>query len=147
MGKADMDMAGLWGGLRDSFGAGRFAAALRDTWTWAALALGCVGLPFAPGPMPAAWRLALAAITEELAYRALVQEQLEEMLPGRRGPCTAGNALASIIFALSHLPTHSPLMACLTFFPSLVFGALWTRRRSLWLCAAVHGWYNFLFFL
>ena len=55
--------------------------------------------------------------------------------------------LASALFALSHLPTHTPLMAALTFFPSLTFGALWTRHRSLWLCAAVHFWYNLLFFL
>lgn len=142
-----MDMAGLWRGVRDSLEGDRFTRALRDRWTWAALALGCVGLPFAPGPMPPPWRLALAALTEELAYRALMQEQLEEMTPSRRGLFTVGNGLASGIFALSHLPTHSPLMACLTFFPSLVFGALWTRHRSLWLCAAVHAWYNLLFFL
>lgn len=141
------DMAEIWGGLRAALDAGRFAAAFRDRWVWAALALGAVGLPFSPGPMPPFWRLILTAVTEEIAYRALLQEQLEQMLPGRRGSLTAGTLIASGIFALSHLPTHTPIMACLTFFPSLAFGALWTRHRSLWLCAAVHCWYNMAFFL
>lgn len=137
----------VWDGLRASLDPGRGAAALRDSLVWAALALGLAGLPFSPGPMPPFWRLVLTALTEETAYRALLQEQLEQMLPGRRGPVTAGALIASAIFALSHLPTHTPLMACLTFFPSLVFGALWTRHRSLWLCAALHCWYNVAFFL
>ena len=89
----------------------------------------------------------VAAVTEELAYRALLQRQLEQCVPGKWGLFTGGMLMTSALFALSHLPTHTPLMAALTFFPSLAFGALWTRHRSLWLCAAVHFWYNLLFFL
>ncbi|HIW77642.1 MAG TPA: CPBP family intramembrane metalloprotease [Candidatus Bilophila faecipullorum] len=137
----------IWSGLGAALAPRRCVEALRDRWVWAALALGLAGLPFSPGPMPPFWRLVLTAMTEETVYRALLQEQLEQMLPGRRGPLTTGALIASAIFALSHLPTHTPLMACLTFFPSLIFGVLWTRHRSLWLCAAMHCWYNVAFFL
>ena len=140
-------MAELWRGIRDSLGAGRFARAFGDGWVWLAILLGAVGVPFQGGPMPPVWRLASVAITEELAYRVLLQQQLEQCVTGRRGPFSAGGLLASAVFALSHLPTHTPLMALLTFFPSLAFGALWTRHRSLWLCAALHFWYNLIFFL
>ena len=83
----------------------------------------------------------------QYSLRALLQRQLEQCVPGKWGLFTGGMLLTSALFALSHLPTHTPLMAALTFFPSLAFGALWTRHRSLWLCAAVHFWYNLLFFL
>ena len=137
----------IWSGLGAALAPGRCARAFCDRRVWAAVALGLAGLPFSPGAMPPFWRLALTALTEETAYRALLQDQLEQMLPGRRGPLTTGALIASAIFALSHLPTHTPLMACLTFLPSLVFGALWTRHRSIWLCAAMHCWYNVAFFL
>ena len=42
-------------------------------------------------------------------------------------------------------PQRSQLMAALTFFPSIGIGILWSRHRSLWLCFAVHAWYNMLF--
>ena len=141
------NMAELWRNIRDSLGARRFVRAFGDGWVWLAFLLGVVGLPFQEGTMPPLWRLASVALTEELAYRVLLQQQLEQMMKGRWGVFTAGCLLASAVFALSHLPTHTPLMAGLTFFPSLAFGALWTRHRSLWLCAALHFWYNLAFFL
>lgn len=140
-------MKKLWRDIRESLSIGRFTGSFRDRLVWLAVLLGGIGLLFPAGNMPPLWRLASAALTEELAYRALLQRQLEQCVPGAWGPFTGGMLLASALFALSHLPTHSPLMAALTFFPSLVFGSLWTRHRSLWLCAAVHFWYNLLFFL
>lgn len=140
-------MREVWRDIPDALGTKRFTRAFDDGWVWLALLLGFIGLPFAPGPMPPLWRMGFAAVAEELAYRALVQQQLEQCTRQRRGPFTCGGAIASVLFALSHLPTHSPLMALLTFFPSLFLGVLWTRHRSLWLCAAVHFWYNLLFFL
>lgn len=141
------NMAELWRSIRDSLGARRFVRGFGDGWFWLALLLGVAGLPFQGGVMPPPWRLASVAITEELAYRVLLQQQLEQMVKGRRGLFTAGCLLASVVFALSHLPTHPPIMAGLTFFPSLAFGAIWTRHRSLWLCAVLHFWYNLAFFL
>ena len=66
-------------------------------------------VPF--GGLPPLWRLAFAAMTEELAYRALLQRQLEQCVPGKWGLFTGGMLLTSALFALSHLPTHTPLMA------------------------------------
>ena len=140
-------MKEVWREIRESLDIGRFAGSFRDRWVWLAFLLGGIGLLFPSGGLPPVWRLAFAAMTEELAYRALLQRQLEQCVPGKWGLFTGGMLLTSALFALSHLPTHMPLMAALTFFPSLAFGALWTRHRSLWLCAAVHFWYNLLFFL
>lgn len=139
-------MKEVWRDIRESLGRGRFVGSFRDRWVWLAFLLGGIGLLFPSGGLPPLWRLAFAAMTEELAYRALLQRQLEQCVPGKWGLFTGGMLLTSALFALSHLPTHTPLMAALTFFPSLAFGALWTRHRSLWLCAAVHFWYNLLFF-
>ena len=121
-------MKEVWREIRESLDIGRFVGSFRDRWVWLAFLLGGIGLLFPSGGLPPLWRLAFAAMTEELAYRALLQRQLEQCVPGKWGLFT-------------------PLMAALTFFPSLAFGALWTRHRSLWLCAAVHFWYNLLFFL
>ncbi|WP_279062298.1 JDVT-CTERM system glutamic-type intramembrane protease [Bilophila wadsworthia] len=139
-------MKEVWREIRESLDIGRFVGSFRDRWVWLAFLLGGIGLLFPSGGLPPLWRLAFAAMTEELAYRALLQRQLEQCVPGKWGLFTGGMLLTSALFALSHLPTHTPLMAALTFFPSLAFGALWTRHRSLWLCAAVHFWYNLLFF-
>ena len=140
-------MKEVWADIRGSLDRRRFFGSFRDRWVWLAFLIGGIGLLFPAGGIPPLWRLAFAAVTEELAYRALLQRQLEQCVPGKWGLFTGGMLMASALFALSHLPTHTPLMAALTFFPSLAFGALWTRHRSLWRCAAVQFWYNILFFL
>ena len=143
----DVMVAELWGDIRKALLFARFVRAFRDGWVWLALLLGGIGLCFSDPAMPPLSRLAFAAITEELTYRVLIQSQMERWLPGRRGLFTYGMLLTSALFALTHLLSQPPVMAMLTFFPSLVFGVLWTRHRSLWLCAAVHFWYNLAFFL
>ena len=84
-------------------------------WLSCSGASGCCSLRAA---CPHCGGLAFAAMTEELAYRALLQRQLEQCVPGKWGLFTGGMLLTSALFALSHLPTHTPLMAALTFFPS-----------------------------
>ena len=130
----------------------RLRRAWRDGWTGLAFALGLAGLCFDPGVAPPLWRVAFTALTEELTYRVLLQSQLERLVPGElrlscaRHTLSRGGLLASVLFALSHLAAQPPLMALLTFFPSVAFAVLWTRHRSLWLCAGLHFWYNGLFF-
>lgn len=124
----------------------RFLNAFKDKWTWIAVAAGSVGFLFASGPMPPVWRLLFSAFTEELAFRALLQETIEEQWPLQLGILTFGNGIASFLFALSHLFTQSVSQAFLTFFPSLLLGVLWSRHRSLLLCWGIHILYNVLFF-
>ena len=125
---------------------------MKDGWAGVAFAAGLVGLCFEPETAPPLWRIAFTAMTEELAYRVLLQSQLERLIPGElrfsqiRLGLTQGGLLASVLFALSHLASQPPLMALSTFFPSVAFAVLWTRHRSLWLCAGLHCWYNGLFF-
>lgn len=140
-------MGEIWREVQRALSCTRFFRAWRDGWVWLAFLLGGIGLLFPAPATPPLWRLAFAAFTEELAYRTLLQAQLERCIPERWKDLTGGMLLASLLFALSHLVTQPPLMAMLTFFPSLVFGMLWTRHGSLWLCAAVHFWYNLLFFI
>ena len=120
-------------------------------------AFGAIGLFFAPAIAPSITRLILGALAEELTYRALVQAQFEQSLRGKLSlgklsfgliPLDISYAciIISCVFAGLHAITQSLLMSALIFFPSLVFGVLWTRFRSTLLCALMHFWYNFAFF-
>ena len=61
------------------------------------------------GGLPPLWRLAFAAMTEELAYRACSSVSLSNAC--RANGAVYGRHVADIgLFALSHLPTHTPLM-------------------------------------
>lgn len=124
----------------------RFLKALTDKWTWIAVAAGSIGFLFVPGPMPTVWRLLFSAFAEELAFRVLLQETIEEQWPLRIGVLTFGNGVVSLLFALAHLFTQFPTQALLTFFPSLMLGILWSRHHSLFLCWGVHVLYNLIFF-
>ena len=128
---------------------GRLRQALRDRRTWAAFALGGAGLFFSSGPMPPLWRLGGASLIEELTWRALLQGEAEARWPCRldSSGLTYVNILISCLFAGAHSLTQPALMAALTFFPSLMLGMLWTLHGSLWLCAALHFWYNLVYFL
>ena len=79
-------MKEVWREIRESLDIGRFAGSFRDRWVWLAFLLGGIGLLFPSGGLPPLWRLAFAAMTEELAYRALLQRQLEQCVPGKWGP-------------------------------------------------------------
>ena len=144
----------LLGSLRP----GRMLASLRDPWVWGLALAGAAGLLWPPrGNAPQLSFILLAALIEETAFRACLQDCAEAWLKERRAgegfrrSCflsalpTGGNLAVSVLFAASHAFAHSPLMAALTFAPSLGLGILWTRHRSLWLCTLVHAWYNFLF--
>lgn len=120
---------------------------LRDGATLLAFLLGGIALIIPARTMPSLWHLVIAALTEELTFRTMLQSQLERCIPRQWGSVSAGMLITSALFALSHMFTQPAGLAILTFFPSLVFGILWTRHRSLWLCALVHFWYNLLLFL
>jgi len=93
--------------------------------------------------------LFLKALFEEFFFRFLLQEGLDRLLRYRwkLGPLSLANLLASLTFAGMHL-IHQPVnWALLTFFPSLAFGYIWQRSRSLVSVTILHFAYNaFLFY-
>lgn len=133
--------------------------ALRDPYFLIAVCLLPVGW-FLPTPpvAPAIWWLLLAALAEEVFFRGVLQENLGSWLMKRfpentlvqaqwksRLPGTA-NILTSMIFASVHLLSHPPAWALATFAPSLIYGLLWDRHKSIVMCWFIHAIYNLSYF-
>ena len=82
-------------------------------------------------------------VAEEIVFRGLIQELLQEYLGGGRlGPLTVANLLTSCLFTGLHFIYHPPLWAALVFFPSLVFGFFKERSGTLAAPIALHVFYN-----
>ncbi len=83
----------------------------------------------------AVFQIALVAVPEELFFRGFLQRGLGALRPGRVRLLGAevgwGLPAAAALFALAHLAAGAGPGALLVFFPGLVFGWLWARRRSL----------------
>lgn len=82
-----------------------------------------------------------APFLEEFTWRTLLQNELEHVFPGKSF-ITPANIITNAAFALAHVVVSPGLMPALTFFPGLVFGLLWTKFHSSWLCGILHLWYN-----
>ncbi|MBI9112714.1 JDVT-CTERM system glutamic-type intramembrane protease [Maridesulfovibrio ferrireducens] len=114
------------------------------------LSLGFVGL-YVPSPdlrLPLALLLGKAFI-EELFFRFLLQEGLDRFFHYgyRFGPLSLANILASLTFSCMHLINQPLNWAMLTFIPSLAFGFIWQRYRSVVPGTIIHFAYNaFLFY-
>lgn len=129
----------------------RLRRGLRDPWTVPLFLGGGIGLAVGPDTgfenLEVLPLLMGKAFFEELTFRALAQQQLDKLCAARdwgwkKSPLTSGNICVSLLFALLHLQSQ-PLPAALSiFFPSLALGLAWTRSKSLWLCVALHIWYN-----
>lgn len=89
-----------------------------------------------------AWAFAasgfVAAVSEEVFFRGLVQTLLGRVLP----PVLAIGG-ASALFALSHLLFRSDLFYLLTFFPGLVMGWLRWRHKDITGAILYHALGNF----
>lgn len=131
----------------------------RDPFFMAALCVSPLGwiLPAAPSA-PAVWWIILTALAEEVVFRATLQEMfgtwLSSRFPANRMaraewkaflPGTA-NIITSAVFATLHLFIHPPLWSLGVFVPSLVYGLLWDRSRSIAPCWIVHAAYNLCYF-
>ena len=133
--------------LKQSFSLDRFFYAFKFRITWLSFALGIIGVFYTAAFQPSLFRLCFAACTEELTWRTLAQNQCEEITDSKQFlGISYGNYLCSSLFAMMHLFTQAPIAALSTFFPSLIFGLIWTRFKSTWLCALLHIWYNIVFF-
>ena len=91
----------------------------------------------------------LYPIVEEIVFRGLIQEYFSRrtifnhMFIG----LSLANISTSVLFALSHLWSQSPLWALLTFFPSLVYGYFKERHNHLLPGIALHSLYNLGFIM
>lgn len=81
--------------------------------------------------------LFFAAIPEEWFFRAYLMTRL-----GKGG---RGNVLSSIVFSLIHGITRGWLTGVLVFIPSLLYGWLYQKSRSLYFVIAVHAFSNVLY--
>ena len=108
---------------------------------------------FAPGASGATLaHLALVIlaypIAEEILFRGVMQPAIDARITVRALPgISAANWLTSMAFGAVHLIAHSPAHAFATIFPSLVFGFLRDRHRSIVPGLLLHIWYNAGWFL
>jgi len=119
-----------------------------DPLFYGAMVLGFMAwiLPHGSGKPPGIWKIVISALAEEIAFRGLILEWLGRLVQKVFGPISLANLLTSLLFVLSHLLYHPLPWAIATFFPSLIFGILWERYKTIIPCWACHCFYNLLFF-
>lgn len=153
---------GVGRGVRAAPGRSARPGFLGDPWWWS---LGAVGLVAdlalrlaAPAALAGSalrgagpWLscVLLQPVLEEVAFRGLLQGELLRTRWGRwrLGPVSGANLAGSLAFAALHFAHHPPLWAASVFLPSLVFGWLRERHRSVAAPIAMHVLYNLEFFL
>jgi len=82
-------------------------------------------------------------VVEEMVFRGLLQELLQQYLGGRAlGPLSMANLVTTALFTLLHFIYHPPLWAALVFLPSLVFGFFKDRTGRLVVPIILHVFYN-----
>ncbi len=91
--------------------------------------------------------LILIPLIEEYLFRGLFQSILLTKLSGSIYIVSYANIITSIIFSLSHLFYNDLLHSFLVFFPSLVFGILYDRSRSIIPSFITHLIYNINIFI
>lgn len=110
---------------------------------------------FQPLPWHALWSSAFLSIAlwqpvfEELLFRGIVQGHLLQSMARRKTwfGLSTSNLLTSFLFSLAHLASHSISWSLLVFVPSLCFGFVRDRFRSVYPSIALHAFYNTGYFL
>jgi membrane protease YdiL (CAAX protease family) len=83
-------------------------------------------------------------ILEEVTFRGALQSWMLHFTQARNRVLglTLANLLTSSLFTAFHLLSHTPLWALLVFAPSLIFGELRDRYRSIQPSILLHCFYN-----
>lgn len=85
---------------------------------------------------------------EEVVFRGGLQGVILQPRLGRSfHGVSLANLVTSLVFAGFHLFNHEPLWAALIFFPSLVFGYVFERNKSLSAPIILHAVYNTGFYV
>jgi membrane protease YdiL (CAAX protease family) len=92
--------------------------------------------------------LVVTAIPEEIFFRGYLMERLERVWPPRRRLAGAKVGLALIVssalFAVAHFAVIPNPLRLAVFFPSLLFGWMWSRTKSIAVGALYHALCNIL---
>ncbi|MDH5527032.1 MAG: JDVT-CTERM system glutamic-type intramembrane protease [Nitrospirota bacterium] len=131
---------------------------LQDRHFWLAAAAGVmvwgvmwVTLPLAPASLkqlfgwPYLYLVFITPLLEELSFRGALMGWFRDYAWGRTrvaGAITRANLMASVLFCAVHFIYHPPMWAAAVFVPSLVFGHLRDRTRSVIPPILMHCWYN-----
>lgn len=93
-------------------------------------------------------QLVVVALPEELFFRGFLQKLLEQRFPPKRrwlgGGVGLALVLASLAFALIHLPKEGDPRGLATFFPGLLFGWMRSATGSILASTLAHGASNIL---
>ncbi len=82
-------------------------------------------------------------VVEELVFRGVIQEWIQQKLPGLAiGVISIANLTTSVLFTALHFINHPPLWAASVFIPSLIFGYFKDRTGGLGAPIALHMFYN-----
>ena len=83
-------------------------------------------------------------LAEELIFRGFLQGQLLDRTWGRRSVAglSCANGLTTLLFVLGHFWQHPPLWALAVAVPSLMFGYMRDRYRSVYPAVMLHIVYN-----
>jgi hypothetical protein len=96
-----------------------------------------------------AWYLLLAApVWEELFFRLVLQQRLQQLSWGNRRllRLTLATWLVGAVFVLAHLPFQG-VHALLLLAPALVLGRLFERTGRVLFCVLLHSWFNLCWLL
>jgi hypothetical protein len=108
-----------------------------------------------PDPRHALWSPVFLSVAlwqplcEELLFRGLIQGHLLESMPKQKTwfGLSIANLLTSFVFSLAHLANHSVSWSLLVLLPSLCFGFVRDRFRSVYPSIILHAFYNSGYFL
>ncbi len=81
--------------------------------------------------------LVFTALPEEWFFRAYLLD--------RFGGNVKANIISSVLFSLLHAITRGPIVALEVFFPSLIYGWVFLKTKSVIACIIVHAISNILF--
>lgn len=124
-----------------------FGEVARDPAFWGMLVLGIPAVLYKPAvAAPTFTILLLKVIAEEMLFRGVIQDYLEQKIPACFFVFSAGNIITSLLFSAAHLLSQPFWWAASTCLPSLVIGVLWSRHKSVVACSVLHLFYNVMFF-
>ena len=88
-------------------------------------------------------------LVEEVVFRGLLQGQLRNLsvMRAELAGVSLANVSASIVFMSTHLLVQETVIAAADIFPSMVFGFLFDRYRTILPGVLVHVFYNAGFFI
>lgn len=112
----------------------------------AALFTQTAGPAVAPGLAQGLWLVLVTPLLEELAFRGVLQSELQRRLSWAIGRISLANVLTSAVFVLAHWLQNPGPLALAVVVPSLVFGYFRDRFHTVKPSILLHVVYNAAYF-